>query len=127
MKKLADYISSKEKDFFEFGRNDCALFAAGAIEAITGNNPLSFVIGRYKTFRGGMRQLRKVGYQDHVDFFVQNYVEIPLSQARIGDVAVIETDDGPAICFCCGSFVACVAENGIERRSILDCQRAFRV
>lgn len=72
---------------------DCALWAAGAVEAMTGFDPAAAFRGRYTTLRGGLRVLRSAGFDDHIALIRHHFPEVDRHQARPGDIAVI---DGPS-------------------------------
>lgn len=79
------------------GRHDCCLFGAGAIEAQTGVDLAAEWRGRYTTFAGGRRILRRAGYADHIDLIARHLDEDHVSAARPGDIAILPTEDGDAV------------------------------
>lgn len=79
------------------GQHDCCLFAAGAIEAQTGVDLATPWRGWYTTMAGGRRMLRKAGYADHVALLAEMLPEARAARSREGDIAVVETPDGPAM------------------------------
>lgn len=79
------------------GQHDCCLFGAGAIEAQTGVDIAAPWRGRYTTFAGGRRILRKAGYADHIDLIAQTLPEAHVSAALPGDIAILPTEDGDAV------------------------------
>ena len=80
-----------------YGTNDCALFTARCIEAITGEDLSAPFRGTYNTRAGGLAALAAAGFADLGEFAAANFEEIHSSQARNGDLALI--DD-----FTCGIF-----------------------
>ncbi|MCI5097532.1 MAG: hypothetical protein MRY77_14550 [Rhodobacteraceae bacterium] len=79
------------------GKHDCCLFGAGAIEAETGVDLAAPWRGRYSTFRGGYRILRKAGYSDHVALIASFLQEIPVFAVRAGDIAIVPSESGDAV------------------------------
>ena len=77
--RLASYVSDKARAEFDPGQTDCALFAAGAVEAVTGHDPAQGHRGRYNTIQGGLRRLRKSGTTDHVAMAARLFAEIPVN------------------------------------------------
>src|SRR5690606_22731839 len=61
---LNDYVHSVMSKPFIWGTHDCALWAAGAVLAMTGYDPAEKYRGRYKTLIGGLRLLRKDGFEN---------------------------------------------------------------
>ena len=94
------------------GQHDCCLFGAGAIEAQTGIDIAAPWRGRYTTMAGGRRILRKSGYADHVALAAAALPEIHASSAREGDIAVVETPDGPAMGVVQGSAIYVLGVDG---------------
>lgn len=48
---LDEYIASKEKEAFEWGENDCLMFVAGAIKAMTKFDAVKHIKRQYKSRR----------------------------------------------------------------------------
>lgn len=60
-RRLSAYLAEPGRDVFEWGRQDCALFAAGAVEAVTGVHPFPEVAGTYSDAEGAAEVLRGLG------------------------------------------------------------------
>lgn len=58
--RLAEFIDSRRFTPFKWGENDCALFAADAVLAMTGTDLAKSLRG-YKTERGALSRIRKAG------------------------------------------------------------------
>lgn len=56
--RLANYFEEYRDQPFEFGKFDCAMFACGAIHAMTSIRPLEQYIGKYSTEGGATRQMK---------------------------------------------------------------------
>lgn len=119
MGRLAAYVETVRREPFAYGRNDCALFVAGCVEAMTGEDPAAEMRGRYTTLTGGLRKVRQAGYIDHIDWLRALFDEVtdrgrPAPHlAQVGDIAVVQTDDGPALGLVQGAAILMVAEGGI--------------
>lgn len=126
--RLTDYVTPlmAHADFVP-GRLDCALFADGAVEAMTGTSLAADFRG-YRTLSGGYRKLRKAGLEDHVALVAAHLREVPPAMAHQGDVAVVGTDDGPALGIVQGEMVYCMRPaGGIGLVPLLMADRAFHV
>jgi hypothetical protein len=127
---------------FAWGEQDCALFAAGAVAAITGEDPAAPWRGRYGSLRQGLQLLAaEAGVADHAALAARLLTEVPPEEAQIGDVAVL--DDGepggpgglPLLGVVVGSRVAVLRADGLatvpllveeDGSARLAIQRAFR-
>lgn len=110
------------------GRFDCAIFAAGAIEAMTGVDLAADWRGRYRTLRGGLRVLRAEGYHDHLALAAAHFPAIPIALAQSGDLAVVDGPDGPALGVVMGPQIhALHPEAGLVALPLLQAQGGFRI
>ena len=75
---------------FEWGVNDCALFAAGAVKAMTGFDPARGFRG-YRSEAEGLRKVKAKGFADHVAVFEARFERA--TRLCAGDIAVIETGE----------------------------------
>jgi hypothetical protein len=125
--RLVDYVVPLMGAGFAWGRLDCALFAAGAVQAMTGEDLAKGWRG-YRTLAGGMRKLSEAGFEDHVALAASLLEEVPPSLAFRGDVAVVQGDPGLALGIVQGEAVYVMRPSGgIGLVPILSALRAFRV
>lgn len=135
MKRLPHYkvnllklINESEHTPFIYGEWDCAIFSGKIVEAVTGDDLYSQFVGKYKTRIGGLRLMKKAtGYPSHIDLIKSKFGEVPLSQARLGDIGIIETDEGPAVVLIAGAFAIGISQNGLGRDSIDKVKTVYRV
>ena len=102
--RLGAHIAAHRVRPFAYGAHDCATFAAGAVQAVTGSDPAPGLAG-YTTRTDGIRRLRRSGLEDHVAVVASRFAEIPTAQAQQGDLAVIEAAGGLSLGVVCGAFV----------------------
>ena len=102
--RLGAHIAAHRTQPFAYGAHDCATFAAGAVQAVTGSDPAAGLTN-YTTRAGGLRRLRRNGLEDHAAFVASRFAEIPTAQAQQGDLAVIEAAGGLSLGVVCGAFV----------------------
>lgn len=97
--RLTAYCAAHARTPFAEGAHDCAQFAAGAVEAMTGTDPMGEYRGRYTTIAGGMRVLKKAGFADHVEFVASKFAEYQPSERspRLGDLVAVDTPEGMAL------------------------------
>lgn len=125
--RLGAYLAACGRRPFEPGRHDCALFAAGAVHAMTGEDPAADWRGAYGTISGGLRRLREAGVEDHVAAAAALFAEIPVRQARPGDLAVVRAEEGLALGVVQGPRVYVARASGLGLVPIDKAERAFRV
>ena len=124
--RLTDYVVPLMGAEFSFGQLDCALFAAGAVKAMTGKD-LAWGFRSYRTLKGGLKKLKAAGYDDHIALAADKLPEIPPSFAQVGDVAVVETDEGPALGVVQGETIYVMRLDGLGLVPLTTATRAFRV
>lgn len=110
--RLVAWLRAANGRPIEPGRHDCCLFGAGAVLAQTGTDFAAPWRGRYTTMAGGRRVLRKAGFADHVALIAAHLPEVAPAFAREGDLAVLETPDGPAVGVNQGSVLYVLTETG---------------
>lgn len=124
--RLTAYVVEVQRRPFEPGRLDCALFAAGAVEAMTCVDHAGGYRG-YRTLTGGHKRLRASGYENHVALAASLFDEVPPSFAQAGDLAVVPSEDGPALGVVQGEHVYVMGPDGLGLVSLMSAARAFRV
>ncbi|ARJ70082.1 DUF6950 family protein [Paracoccus contaminans] len=110
--RLSSYLARASREQFAWGRHDCALFAAGGVEAVTGHDPAAKWRGRYGTRAEGLRLMRAAGFVDHIDAAVQSHPPVPRGQAMPADLAIVQTDDDRALGIVQGELVYVLPASG---------------
>lgn len=126
-KNLTGYLLARSRQDWAYGTMDCALFAAGAVEAMTGVDLAEGYRGHYGTLKEGVKLLRNEGVRDHVALAAALFEEIHPAYARPGDLAVLETAEGPALGVVQGEHVYVGSPRGLKMPSRMEAVRAFRV
>jgi len=126
---LLAYMQAVAPIPFQWGRHDCALFAAGAVEAMTGEDFAAPYRGRYTTLLGGLRVLRRDGFADQAALTASLFEEIAPALAGVGDIAVVPEGDVIALGVVQGPRIYVVGPDvtGIGTVDLLRASRAFRV
>lgn len=126
-RKLELYIAAAADRPFGLGQHDCAMFAAGAVAAMTGADPAAPYRGRYGTLTEGLDLLRADGFGDHLDVAGGLFEEVPVARARPGDLAAVAAGDGDALGVVQGEHVYLVGPGGLRLVPLTDAARAWRV
>ena len=125
--RLHDYLASMANAEHVYGVSDCALFASGAVLAMTNCDPAAEFRGKYKTELGAARVLRKIGAGDLESTFDAKFTEIGPAFAQRGDLIW----DGENVGVCFGAFAffmgAQDGENGLVRLPRTEFVKAWRV
>jgi hypothetical protein len=115
---LVNYIIIKRDEPFEYGVNDCCLFAAGAVEAITGEDPMSEFRGKYDSLKGSIKAINEIGAGTLEATLDGKFPEVSIGYAQRGDLAFFNDSVGVVM----GGFAYFVSDDGLERinRSLWD-------
>lgn len=95
--RLAALFAARAAEPFTWGRFDCCLFAADAVQAVTGHDPAADLRGTYSTAAEAVRVLERVGGVAGVAIRRAGPV-IPAQLAQAGDVGLSLLDpERPAL------------------------------
>jgi hypothetical protein len=126
--RLEDYLARVAGQPFRPGRHDCALFVAGAVEAMTGEDPAAAWRGAYRSLDAGQDALQAAGFADHVALVAAACEEVPPALAAVGDIAVLPgAGKGAALGLVQGAAVYVLHPGGLGLVNRLHVERAFRV
>ncbi len=89
--RLVRYLEPLHATPFEWGKHDCCLFPAGAVQAMTGVDPMAEFRdatgrARYSTAIGSARALRKYGAGTIAATIDSKLKRVPVSLAHRGDI-----------------------------------------
>jgi hypothetical protein len=115
---LSDYIAIKRHEPFEYGVNDCCLFAAGAVQAITAEDPMVEFRGKYDSLKGSLTVIKEIGAGTLEATMDAKFTEVEIGHAQRGDLAFFDNSVGVVM----GSFAYFVSDDGLDRinRSLWD-------
>jgi hypothetical protein len=126
-KRLDDYLDGIDGKPFEWLSLNCGFFAADCVLAQTGVDFASEFRGRFTTEKGAARALWQAGFTTVVDVVASRLPEIPISETRHGDIAVVLVDEMPALALVNTASLICMSASGkasLPRRRAI---RTFRV
>lgn len=92
LSSLAAYIAAREAVPFVWGTHDCVTFAAGAIAALTGADPLAG-IARWQSLPDALHALDARG--GLIAAVSSVLTPIPTAHAHRGDIGAVDGPDGP--------------------------------
>jgi hypothetical protein len=125
--RLMTYLARAHSAQFRPGQHDCALFASGAVAAMTGVDLATHWRGRYRTIRGGLRVLRAEGYANHIALADALFDSCPVAMAQVGDLAAVPGPDGLALGVVQGARIYVLRPDGLATVDLLAAVRAWRV
>lgn len=131
--RLAAFVEGRRKAPFSWGGGgggqDCALFAADAVLAITGEDPAAAFRGRYSSETGSRRALLRFGAGD-LEGTATGILGAPLASpllAQRGDVVLMDRPTGPALGVCLGEVSALADRAGLAFLPTAEARVAWRV
>jgi hypothetical protein len=127
--RLGRYVAGQFNQPFRPGEFDCAIFAAGAVEAMTGIDFAARFKGRYTSVESGIEALRVAGHADHLALIAFIFDEVHPAFAQPGDIALLDGGDHAAIGIVQGEHIYALRGDGrgvgLAPRDAM--QRAWRV
>lgn len=127
--RLTDYINSIVRKPFNWGEHDCFIFAGQCVKAMTGNNYIDEMVGKYHDAESSLEYAKSIGVRNHIEFISRRFKSRPsvLNMMR-GDVAVIPAlQSDYALGICQGSKVYTVGESGLYMVCASQAKKAFAV
>jgi len=127
--RLATYLADLAGRRFRPGRHDCALFAAGAVEAMTGVDLAAPWRGTYRSLEQGRAALEAAGWASHQEFVAAHFAPVAPSLAQVGDLAVMpgEIEGSAALGVVQGPAVYVLTPAGLGLTSRLHMLEGYRV
>ena len=123
---LADYLQEARSKAFEWGRHDCATFAAGSVELITGRHIEFQDLRGVRSSEEVIVALRKQSLKERVTLILGPPISVGL--AKRGDIVLEESEsEREALGVCFGEFSFFLLPVGITPKPTLYCLRAWSV
>jgi hypothetical protein len=123
--RLAELVAARMDAPFAWGSNDCCLFAADAVLAVTGTDPAADLRGAYTDERGALRVLARLGGVAGIAE-ARAGAEIVPALARPGDI-VLGAIDRECLGVCTGLHWHAPSAAGLVCAPMSAALRAWRV
>ena len=120
---LAEFIESRRITPFQWGKTDCTLFAADAVEAITGVDPAAQYRGNYSDHKGALRLIKDAGSLSAL----VPLDSIPPLLAGRGDVVLLDMEGSEALGVHLGRAIAAQGPDGLVFLPVDTIEAAWRV
>lgn len=115
--RLTVYLAAASARPFAYGQHDCALFVAGAVNAMTGVDLADRYRGLYTSLKGGLKLLQaetRLGPETApLDLLRRNFRPVHPAFANVGDIAVIGEVGIPALGLFAGEHLIVLRETGL--------------
>lgn len=127
--RLYAAIDSKKDTPFAWGNNDCMMFSADMVLAVTGVDHAAVYRGTYATREEAQTIIEGLtGAKDNVGIIDNLFKRVPVLRAHRGDlVAAVISDRGPSIGICAGGGCWFVGPDGLVQYPLQNCITAWRV
>ena len=124
---LTAFVAAAAARPFRPGKHDCALFAAGAVKAMTGADLARGYRSKYRSLAKGQQVLQARGFTDHIALAAHHLPEIAPIMAQEGDIVVVEADEDSALGVVQGPMIYVLRPSGLGLVEFTEAVRAFRV
>ena len=88
--RLRAYLTEPGRERFAWGTNDCALFACGAVLAMTGEHPFPEFVGAYDSRESAAEALRRLGAGTLFATCDTKFARVSPAFAQRGDVVACD-------------------------------------
>jgi hypothetical protein len=122
-------LQERARRAFAWGKQDCCMFAAAMVKAMTGRN-----LARGFAYKGKLGAAKLLKREGGVEGLIEGIAaRYGLAEhqgvfyARRGDVCLIKLADGEALGICMGAKIAGAGPKGVEFVPLAQAKRAWRV
>lgn len=125
LERLAGVISDHETRPFAWGRADCCLFVARAIDAMTDSDLEAQLAPLYQDEPGALRLIADSG---SLEAAVSRFLGEPIEAfANRGDAVLIDGGEGDAVGICVGLYVVAMGPEGLHRVPRSEIRKVWQV
>lgn len=125
--RLIALIEQRKTHRFEWGVQDCCLWPADAVLAMTGVDHAANLRGTYSSSRGGGSVLRQLGGLAAAMALCRG-PEVPPLCAQVGDVGLVRAESGREVgAVCLGEQWIAAGKDGLGLLPLEAASRAWRV
>jgi hypothetical protein len=126
--RLDAFLDSCDRKPLVWGELDCALFVAGCVQAMTGEDFAASFRGTYVDEAGALAAIKAQGFDSLADIPAAHFLEIPVSGTRLGDIALVTPPGAePCLALVAGANLICMTLRGKGCLPLTRATRAFKV
>lgn len=124
--RLERFIASRARAPFAWGKNDCALFAADCVQAITGQDPAPAGLRGHTTAKQAYRALHR--HHGLAAIATGSLGEpVPANCATVGDVVLLQVQGRDALAVCNGTTALMPSPYGVASVSMATATHCWRL
>lgn len=124
--RLAALVEEVRLRPFAWGKHDCCLWAASAVEAITSMDPAIDLRGTYRSAKSALAILESLGGLEAVGAWCGPEIEVAF--ASIGDIGLVMWPDGTrSLAVSAGHSWMCAGETGLVNLPLQTASHAWGV
>ena len=118
--RLSEYLFEFRERFatHEYGADDCCTFCGGAVEAMTGVDPMAEFHGSYDSIKSAKAALKKIGKGSLKKTLDAKFPACPIGKAKRGDLAFCTVADMESVGLIMGNWAWFLAEDDLIRLPI---------
>lgn len=124
-KRLFDYLEAVRSKPFSITTHNCALFVAGAIQAMRDTDPVAELGIKLESERDVVNALARGGVRGLATEYLGE-MRPPL-KARRGDVVIKAGTDGETLGVCAGTHALFLCSDGLQTRDLAECEGCWWV
>jgi len=133
MTRLADwplhleyFIACRADHPFVWGQNDCAIFAADAVHAMTGKDPAPAGLRKHTTAKQAYRAIARHGGLEGIATAALGE-SMTVQEATVGDVLLVKAGKRDALAICNGTSALMPSATGLVSVGLKSARLAWRV
>ena len=123
--RLDALLRARAETPFAWGHNDCCIFAADVVQALTGHDPMRALRGLYASRRDAQRLLGTLGGFEATITGVLG-PRISSMQVTVGDVLLIHNAGREMLAVCNGVSAVAPGRAGLVAVPVVDVRAAWR-
>lgn len=124
--RMEAFVRERMHTPFAWGANDCAIFAADCVQAITGQDPAPAGLRRHRTAKQAYRAIARHGGLPAIATLALGPAMAP-TQAHVGDVVLVSAGKRDALAICNGQTALTPSAQGLVAVPMFDARAAWRV
>lgn len=122
---LMAMVEKAEREPFVWGKNDCCLWVADIVKAMTGKDFAEGMRGKYSTIEEAVEIYNGFSLLEYINTILENRISINFAQR--GDVVMAKFPVGETLGICIGGMAAFKTLTGLIQIPMLNCDHAWRI